>query len=218
MAGGYGEDGRLAASLAGGQPFPPPPPPAVFDRCEYWRLRDSKGKPPSLLGFWPSRAVTFLENHDTVRCGLGGADGGEWVGSTGGGAWGHGTTVWCAIAAPAGCWSAPSAASQASWARRCSPIHLPAAADRLLQGSSQGHWRFPGHAVEQGYAYILTHPGTPCVFWDHLSDQRLRDTVGRLVACRKRNGLNCRSAVRRCVGEGAGGVCVCQGCGLCGVE
>ena len=67
----------------------------------------------------------------------------------------------------------------------------------LLQGSSQGHWRFPGHAVEQGYAYILTHPGTPCVFWDHLSDQRLRDTVGRLVACRKRNGLNCRSAVRR---------------------
>ena len=51
--------------------------------------------------------------------------------------------------------------------------------------------------MEQGYAYILTHPGTPCVFWDHLSDQRLRDTVGRLVACRKRNGLNCRSAVRR---------------------
>lgn len=41
----------------------------------------------------------------------------------------------------------------------------PAAAP---QGSSQGHWRFPHHAVEQGYAYILTHPGTPCVFWDHL--------------------------------------------------
>ena len=55
-------------------PFPPSPP-AVFDRCEYWRLRDSKGKPPSLLGFWPSRAVTFLENHDTVRWGCGGCGG-----------------------------------------------------------------------------------------------------------------------------------------------
>ena len=57
---------------------------AVFERCEYWRLKDGKGKPPGLLGWWPSRAVTFLENHDT--------------------------------------------------------------------GSSQGHWRFPHHALEQGYA------------------------------------------------------------------
>lgn len=39
---------------------------AVFERTEYWRLRDDKGKPPGLLGWWPSRAVTFLENHDTV--------------------------------------------------------------------------------------------------------------------------------------------------------
>jgi len=66
---------------------------AVFERCEYWRLRDAAGKPAGLMGWWPSRAVTFLENHDT--------------------------------------------------------------------GSTQGHWRFPGHALEQGYAYILTHPGTP---------------------------------------------------------
>lgn len=43
---------------------------AVFERNEYWRLRDDKGKPPGLLGWWPSRAVTFLENHDTVRAGL----------------------------------------------------------------------------------------------------------------------------------------------------
>lgn len=38
---------------------------AVFERCEYWRLRDAAGKPPGLLGWWPSRSVTFLENHDT---------------------------------------------------------------------------------------------------------------------------------------------------------
>lgn len=66
-----------------------------------------------------------------------------------------------------------------------------------VQGSSQGHWRFPGHAVEQGYAYILTHPGTPCVFWDHLCDQRTRDTVARLIAIRKRAAIHCRSPVRR---------------------
>ena len=49
------------------------------------------------------------------------------------------------------------------------PIHSPLPAPApSAQGSSQGHWRFPHHAVEQGYAYILTHPGTPCVFWDHL--------------------------------------------------
>ena len=39
---------------------------AVFERGELWRLRDAAGKPPGLMGWWPSRAVTFLENHDTV--------------------------------------------------------------------------------------------------------------------------------------------------------
>jgi hypothetical protein len=29
------------------------------------RLRDRNGKPPGLLGWWPKRAVTFLDNHDT---------------------------------------------------------------------------------------------------------------------------------------------------------
>ena len=103
----------------------------VFDRCEYWRLRDGAGKPPGLLGWWPSRAVTFLENHDT--------------------------------------------------------------------GSSQAHWPFPAHALEQGYAYILTHPGTPAIFWDHMfHNQQLRHVVQRLVALRKKQGIHCRRCV--CVG------------------
>ncbi|KAA8529464.1 hypothetical protein F0562_033737 [Nyssa sinensis] len=38
---------------------------AALERCEYWRLSDQKGKPPGVLGWWPSRAVTFIENHDT---------------------------------------------------------------------------------------------------------------------------------------------------------
>ncbi|WVZ21953.1 hypothetical protein V8G54_000497 [Vigna mungo] len=38
---------------------------SALERCEYWRLSDQKGKPPGVLGWWPSRAVTFIENHDT---------------------------------------------------------------------------------------------------------------------------------------------------------
>lgn len=34
-------------------------------RKEYWRLVDGQGRPPGLMGMWPSRAVTFIENHDT---------------------------------------------------------------------------------------------------------------------------------------------------------
>ena len=33
--------------------------------CEYWRLADSKNKAPGLIGWWPQRAVTFVDNHDT---------------------------------------------------------------------------------------------------------------------------------------------------------
>ena len=32
---------------------------------QYWRLRDSSGKPPGLLGWWPTRATVFIKNHDT---------------------------------------------------------------------------------------------------------------------------------------------------------
>ena len=32
---------------------------------QYWRLRDNAGKPPGLLGWWPTRATVFIKNHDT---------------------------------------------------------------------------------------------------------------------------------------------------------
>ncbi|KAG8383113.1 hypothetical protein BUALT_Bualt05G0151000 [Buddleja alternifolia] len=100
---------------------------SVLDRCEYWRLLDEKGKPPGVLGWWPSRAVTFIENHDT--------------------------------------------------------------------GSTQGHWRFPGGKEMQGYAYILTHPGTPSVFYDHIFSD-YQSQIAELISVRKRNMINCRSKVR----------------------
>eukprot|EP00850_Spirogloea_muscicola_P015054 SM000112S23996 [mRNA] locus=s112:205571:213129:- [translate_table: standard] len=94
---------------------------------EYWRLIDPQGKPPGVMGWWPSRAVTFLENHDT--------------------------------------------------------------------GSTQGHWPFPRDKLLQGYAYILTHPGTPVIFYDHFYDFGLHDQIAELVAVRNRTGVHCRSPV-----------------------
>ncbi|XP_068656894.1 uncharacterized protein [Aristolochia californica] len=95
---------------------------------QYWRLIDPQGKPTGVMGWWPSRAVTFLENHDT--------------------------------------------------------------------GSTQGHWPFPRDKLEQGYAYILTHPGTPVVFYDHFYDFGLRDTITELIEARRRAGIHCRSSVK----------------------
>jgi alpha-amylase len=100
----------------------------AVSRKEYWRLADSAGKPPGVLGIWPSRAVTFLENHDT--------------------------------------------------------------------GSTLQHWPFPWKHAGQGYAYILTHPGTPCVFFDHwFYDKELRAHVEELVGIRARLGINFKSEV-----------------------
>eukprot|EP00271_Cylindrocystis_brebissonii_P013285 TRINITY_DN329_c0_g2_i1.p1 TRINITY_DN329_c0_g2~~TRINITY_DN329_c0_g2_i1.p1 ORF type:complete len:1058 (-),score=276.27 TRINITY_DN329_c0_g2_i1:758-3931(-) len=95
---------------------------------EYWRLIDPQGKPPGVMGWWPSRAVTFLENHDT--------------------------------------------------------------------GSTQGHWPFPRDKIMQGYAYILTHPGTPVVFYDHLYDWGLHDQIKELLLLRSRLDIHCRSPIR----------------------
>ncbi|XP_043704732.1 alpha-amylase 3, chloroplastic-like isoform X2 [Telopea speciosissima] len=99
----------------------------ALGRCQYWRLSDQKGKPPGVVGWWPSRAVTFIENHDT--------------------------------------------------------------------GSTQGHWRFPGGKEMQGYAYILTHPGTPAIFYDHLFSH-YRSEISALLSFRHRLKIHCRSTVQ----------------------
>ncbi|TVU35324.1 hypothetical protein EJB05_17209, partial [Eragrostis curvula] len=100
---------------------------AALERSEYWRLSDEKGKPPGVLGWWPSRAVTFIENHDT--------------------------------------------------------------------GSTQGHWRFPYGMELQGYAYILTHPGTPAVFYDHIFSH-LQPEIAKFISIRNRQKIQCRSKIK----------------------
>lgn len=101
----------------------------AMGRGEYWRLTDSQGRPPGVLGMWPSRAVTFIDNHDT--------------------------------------------------------------------GSTLNHWPFPSNHLAEGYAYLLTHPGTPCVFYDHFFDKGpLGETIAKLIDIRRRNGINSRSKVK----------------------
>ncbi|KAK8688003.1 hypothetical protein V6N13_086792 [Hibiscus sabdariffa] len=95
---------------------------------QYWRLIDPQGKPTGVMGWWPSRACTFIENHDT--------------------------------------------------------------------GSTQGHWPFPREKLAQGYAYILTHPGTPVIFYDHLYEFGMRDVLTEIMEARRRAGVHCRSSVK----------------------
>ncbi|KAI5392691.1 probable alpha-amylase 2 [Lathyrus oleraceus] len=97
---------------------------------EYWRLCDAQGKPPGVIGWWPSRSATFIDNHDT--------------------------------------------------------------------GSTQAHWPFPSDHVMEGYAYILTHPGIPTIFYDHFYDwnHSVHEQIVKLIDARKRQGIHSRSPVR----------------------
>lgn len=71
-------------------------------------------------------------------------------------------------------------------------------------GSTQNYWPFPGNKVMQGYAYILTHPGTPTVFWDHLFDWGLYDEIKDLIWIRKKNELTDESDVEIAFADGGG--------------
>ncbi|HMG82995.1 MAG TPA: Ig-like domain-containing protein [Ferruginibacter sp.] len=62
-------------------------------------------------------------------------------------------------------------------------------------GPPQNQWPFPAADVMEGYAYILTHPGIPMIFWDHLYTWGLHDQITALIAIRKNNGLTSTSAV-----------------------
>ncbi|GAB2222489.1 hypothetical protein Droror1_Dr00013712 [Drosera rotundifolia] len=57
-------------------------------------------------------------------------------------------------------------------------------------GSTQQLWPFPSDKVMQGYAYILTHPGVPTIFYDHYFYWELMEEIVKLAAVRNRNGIN----------------------------
>ena len=82
-------------------------------------------------------------------------------------------------------------------ARRLGPRARRAGAQNHDTGSTLNHWPFPWNHLHEGYAYILTHPGTPTIFYDHFFADGLGDAIRELVRIRERNGLHCRSKARR---------------------
>ncbi len=60
---------------------------------------------------------------------------------------------------------------------------------------SQNHWPFPSSGVMQGYAYILTHPGIPSVYWVHVYDWGMKAEIKTLLAIRKAQGITSTSTV-----------------------
>lgn len=57
-------------------------------------------------------------------------------------------------------------------------------------------WPFPAAKTAAGYAYILTHPGIPCVYWPHFFDGGLKEPITALIAVRRAAGITASSAVK----------------------
>jgi alpha-amylase len=60
-----------------------------------------------------------------------------------------------------------------------------------------GSKSFPEAKIMQGYVYLLTHPGIPCIFWRHFFDQgeEQKARLIKLMAIRKKAGITSRSGV-----------------------
>jgi alpha-amylase len=105
----------------------------VLTNNDYWRLKDSAGKPSGAIGWWSQKSVTFVDNHDT----------------------------------------GPAETSS----------------------TGQNLWPVPAGSVMQGYAYILTHPGIPTVYYPHVYNWNLRTAIKALISARKSAGVTSTSAV-----------------------
>ncbi len=62
-------------------------------------------------------------------------------------------------------------------------------------GSGQNHWPVPCGKVMQGYAYVLTHPGIPTVYYPHVYDWNLRTAIKTMIQLRKEKGITSTSSV-----------------------
>ena len=62
-------------------------------------------------------------------------------------------------------------------------------------GSGQNLWPAPCGKVMEGYAYILSHPGIPTVFYPHIYNWNLKTAIAALMKARKDAGVTSTSAV-----------------------
>jgi len=67
--------------------------------------------------------------------------------------------------------------------------------DTVLRGDGEKRWPFPPEKIMQGYAYILTHPGVPCVFWPDFFSPAHKAEIIRLMKLRRVSGIDSVSAV-----------------------
>ena len=63
------------------------------------------------------------------------------------------------------------------------------------QNGGQHHWPLQDGLIRQAYAYILTSPGTPVVYWSHMYDWGYRDFIRQLIQVRRAAGVRADSAI-----------------------
>lgn len=59
----------------------------------------------------------------------------------------------------------------------------------LANGWGQKHWECPAHFKRKAYAFILSMPGVPCVYWPDCFDWGLKWDIEALIAVRRRAGV-----------------------------
>lgn len=60
----------------------------------------------------------------------------------------------------------------------------------------QHHWPVADALINQAYAYILSSPGTPTVYWAHMYDWQRDELIRRLITLRKDAGIRADSPIR----------------------
>ena len=56
-------------------------------------------------------------------------------------------------------------------------------------GWGQRHWPCPDHFKSKAYAYVLSMPGTPCIYWPDAFDWGMQEELTALVRARRRAGI-----------------------------
>lgn len=62
-------------------------------------------------------------------------------------------------------------------------------------GSGQNMWPVPCDKVAESYAYILTHPGIPSIYYPHIYDWNHKQPIADLIRARKTAGVTSTSQV-----------------------
>ena len=67
--------------------------------------------------------------------------------------------------------------------------HDTGASPSCAAGSGQRHWECPPHFKSSAYAFVLSMPGTPSVYWPDCFDWGMREEIAALIAARQRAGI-----------------------------